>query len=128
MTGGGFNKTGWHWTRQGFKRTLRHSQRVRIAVMPKRRKRKTVRLKGAEPGETPPNFIATRKLAVEQGTANSAPTPAPGAGKLTMRPMRRAWGGKYDELATLTKGERNTGATDPARVSVAYETFRACGP
>jgi len=91
----GFRKLGWHWTRQGWKRTPQHWRAIKkVAAPPKRRRRKIKRVAPA-PKELPPTFAKTRQLAVEQGRAVSAPTLAPEAAKRA----RRAWSGKYDALS-----------------------------
>jgi hypothetical protein len=47
----------------------------------------------------PPNLTA------EQGSADSAPTPAPKAEKPAPRKPRQAWGGKYADLSKPDKKE-----------------------
>src|SRR5271154_4644130 len=105
MTAGGFQKTGWHQTGQGWKRSPKHLlAAVKKVPLPTRRKtRKKARIDPAAPREKIPTFAEARKLLAEQGRADSAPTPLPEAAPPATRPMRQAWSGKYDELATLTR-------------------------
>ena len=99
MTGDGLRKLGWHWTRKGWKRTPKHLLAVKKVPLPTKRKtRKKTVITAAAPKEKPPTFAEARKLAVEQGRADSAPTPAPEAAKPAARQMRQAWHGKYDDL------------------------------
>jgi hypothetical protein len=46
-----------------------------------------------------------RKLAAEQGERIPHFTPAPEIAKRTTPPIRKAWGGKYDDLAKPTEGK-----------------------
>jgi hypothetical protein len=50
----------------------------------------------------PPTFAEARKLAVEKGRADSAPTPAPEIAPRMTPPNRRAWSGKSDDLTKPT--------------------------
>ena len=79
MTAGGFNNTGWHWTRKGWKRKPKRLQSVKIPKGPTKRRafKKTV-IKPAD-REKLPTFAEARKLAAEQGRAVSATTLAPEA-------------------------------------------------
>ena len=99
MQAGGFQKTGWHSTRQGWKRSPKHLLAVKKVPLPTKRKtRKKAGMTPATPTEKPPTFAAARKLAAEKGRADSAPTLAPEAAKPAPRQMRKTWGGKYDDL------------------------------
>ncbi len=103
MTGGGLRKLGWHWTRKGWKRSPKHLLAVKKVPLPTKRKtRKKVRITPA-PKRTPPPRPEAPQLAVEQGRADSAPTPAPEAEKPAMRPPRKAWSGKYADLTPPPK-------------------------
>jgi hypothetical protein len=105
MKAGAFNKTGWHWTRKGWKRTPKHLQGVKkIAKPTKRRPFKKIPVQPAERDQLP-TFAEARKLAAEKGRAESAPTPAPEADKPASAPPRRAWGGKYSDLTPPTDDE-----------------------
>jgi hypothetical protein len=87
----GFQKTGWHWTRKGWKRTPKHLLAVKKVRLPSKRKtRKKAGITPATPTEKP---------------ADSAPVPAPEAEKPATRPPRTAWSGKYDDLTKPTEGE-----------------------
>ena len=109
---GGFNKTGWHWTRKGWKRSPKHCLSVKkVPSSTKCKTRKKVRITPAAP-----SFAKARELAAEQGRAVSAPIPAPpafagaGSAEKAAQPLpRRAWSGKYADLlpeaATPSKGE-----------------------
>ncbi len=96
MTSGGFRKLGWHWTtRHGWKRSRKRAATVKKAA--KRRPFKKVPFQPAD-REKLPTFAEARKLAAEQGRADSAPTPLPETAPPATRPIRRAWSGKYDAL------------------------------
>ena len=97
MTASGFQKTGWHWTRKGWKRTPKHVQTVKKIAPVKKRRRKQTPAKAAE-RQRAPTFAEARRKAVEQGRAESAPNPPAEAAPPAQRPPRRAWSGKYDEL------------------------------
>ena len=102
---GGLGKVGWVWTKAGWKQTPKRLQAVKkVATPPKRRPFKKVAIKPAE-RHSVPTFAEARKLAVEQGMAVSAPIPAPEATTPAMHPPRRAWGGKYDQLAHAGRGD-----------------------
>ncbi len=106
MTGGGLRKLGWHWTLKGWKRSPKHLLAVKKVPLPTKRKtRKKVRITAAAPTEKPLTFAEARKLAVGQGRADSAPTPAPEAEKPATRQTQRAWSGKYDDLTRPTKAD-----------------------
>ncbi len=103
MQAGGIKKASWHWTRAGWKRSPKRLQTVKkIAAPTKRRSFKRVVVQPAS-AEKPPTFAEARKLAAEQGMAESAPTPAPEAATRATRPPRRAWGGKYDALTNASQ-------------------------
>lgn len=104
MTAGGFRKAGWHWTRKGWKRTPKRLQTVKKAT--KRRPFKKATITPAE-GEKLPTFAAARKLAAEQGRADSAPTPAADPAKPATPPPRKAWSGKYDDLTPPRDSQGN---------------------
>ncbi len=98
MNGAGLKKLGWHWTRKGWKRSPKHLLAVKKVPLPTKRKtRKKVRITPAAKRTEPPAQEAPQ-LAVEQGRAVSAPTPAPEAEKPAPPPPRRVWSGKYDDL------------------------------
>jgi hypothetical protein len=98
MTGSGFQKTGWHWTRKGWKRTPKHLQKVKKVPVPsKRRFLKRVQVAAAQ-GEKVPTFAETRKSTAEQPKPVSAPTPATDATQLATGQPRKPWLGKYDDL------------------------------
>jgi hypothetical protein len=61
----------------------------------------TTSLKPKKPRRQPKTRLGAKpeKKAKEQGGEFSAPTPAPKGGPLTTRQPRRAWHGKYDDLA-----------------------------
>ena len=104
MNNSGLKKLGWHWTRKGWKRSPKHLLAVKKVPLPTKRKtRKKVRITTAPPTEKPHTFAEARKLAVGQGRADSAPTPAPEAEKPATRQTRRAWSGKYEDLTKLPK-------------------------
>jgi hypothetical protein len=106
MTASGFQKTGWHWTRKGWKRTPKRLQQVKKVPLPTKRKtRKKAGITKATPREKPPTFAAARKLAAGQGRADSAPNPTPEAAKPATPPPRRVWSGKYADLTKPTNGE-----------------------
>ena len=99
MTGDGFQKTGWHWTLKGWKRTPKHLATVKKVPAPsKRRRRKKQIVAEAPPRVKPPTHAAMRRKLIEWAKAKAAPTPAPEAEKPATRQMRRAWLGKYDDL------------------------------
>jgi len=100
MPPSGFNKTGWHWTRKGWKRTPKRLQTVKKAT--KRRPFKKAIITPAE-GEKLPTFAEARKLAAEKARAVSAPTPAADPAKPATRPPPRPWLGKYDDLTNERK-------------------------
>ncbi len=78
MPASGFNKTGWHWTRKGWKRSPKRLQTVKkVPKATKRRPFKKVPIQAAE-REKPPTFAEVRKLAAEQGRAQAAPPRAGG--------------------------------------------------
>ena len=105
MASSGLRKLGWHWTPKGWKRTPKHLLAVKKVRLPSKRKtRKKAAITPATPTEKPPTFAQARKLAVEQGRADSAPVPAPEAEKPATRPPRKTWSGKYDDLAKPTEG------------------------
>ena len=106
MKAGDFNKAGWHWTRKGWKRTPKRLQTVKKVAAPKKRRPfKKVAILPAERDQLP-TFAEARKLAAEQGRADSAPNlPAPDAKKRTTRPPRMAWSGKYSDLTPPTGDE-----------------------
>jgi len=98
-SGIGFQKTGWHWTRKGWKRSPKHLLAVKKVPLPTKRKtRKKAGINPATPREKPPTFAEARKLLAEQVSADSAPTPLPETAPPATRPMRQAWSGKYDAL------------------------------
>jgi hypothetical protein len=100
MTSGEFRKVGWTWTARGWKRIPRRLRQVKkVPLPPTRKTRKKQGVAGASPREKPPTFAEARKLAVEKGRADSAPTPAPEIAPRMTPPNRRAWNGKYDDLA-----------------------------
>jgi hypothetical protein len=100
MTQGEFRKVGWTWTARGWKRIPRRLQQVKKVPMPPPRKiRKKQGIGAAIPKTRPPTFAEARKLTVEQGRADSAPTPAPEIAARMTPQIRRAWNGKYDDLA-----------------------------
>jgi hypothetical protein len=106
MTASGFQKTGRHWTRKGWKSSPKHLLAVKKVPSPTKRKtRKKARIDPAPPREKIPTFAEARKLLAEQGRAVSAPTPAPEAATPATRRMRQAWSGKYDELTRPATGE-----------------------
>ena len=106
MTGSGLRKLGWHWTWKGWKRTPKRLLAVKKVPLPTKRKtRKKTGITPAVPREKLPTFAEARKLAAEQWRADSAPTPAPEAGKPAARQTRRTWSGKYDDLTKPTDGE-----------------------
>ena len=108
MTPGGFNKTDWHLTRQGWKRIPKHLLAVKKVPLPAKRKtRKKARIDPATPKEKPPTFAEARKLALEQGRADSAPTPLPETAPPATCPMRQAWSGKYDALTKTPQEPRH---------------------
>ena len=99
MTASGFQKTGWHWTRKGWKRTPKRLQIVKkIAATTKRRPLKKVPITPAK-AEKLPTFAKARKLAVEQGRAESALTLAADPAKPAQPSPRKAWSGKYSDLS-----------------------------
>src|SRR5271170_6790788 len=109
MTAGGFNKTGWHSTRQGWQRSPKHLLAVKKVPLPTKRKtRKKARIDPATPREKPPTFAEARKLALEQGRADSAPDPLPETAPPATRPMRQAWSGKYDALTKTAQEQQAT--------------------
>ena len=105
MTAGGFNNTGWHWTRKGWKRKPKRLQSVKMPKGPTKRRafKKTV-IKPAD-REKLPTFAETRKLAAEQAMAVSATTLAPEATNPATRQPRKAWSGKYADLTKPPQGE-----------------------
>jgi hypothetical protein len=106
MASSGFQKTGWHWTRQGWKRTTKRLQQVKKVPLPTKRKtRKKAGITPATPTEKPPTFAQARKLAAEQSRADSAPTLPPEATKPAPHQTRRTWSGKYADLTKPTDGE-----------------------
>jgi len=94
-------KVGWIWTRAGWKRVPLRLRRVKKVPMPsKHRTRKLFILKPATPkAQKAKPVLKAPNLAIEQGMAVSAPIQAPKAGQPAVRQPRRAWGGKYDDLA-----------------------------
>src|SRR5271166_301085 len=98
MTRSGMQKIGWTWTRKGWKRIPRRLLGVKPVPMPpkKRKTRKLRRISPASPKPETAIHVKPRKIAVEQGRADSAPTLAPKLENLATRQPRRAWGGKYD--------------------------------
>ncbi len=100
MTASGFQKTGWHWTRQGWTRAPKRLQTVKkVPKATKRRPFKKVPIAAAA-REKPLTFAEARKLAAAQGRAKGAPTPA-------TPPPRRAWSGKYNDLAAPKDSQAN---------------------
>jgi hypothetical protein len=97
MTGGEFSKTGWRRTRSGWKRIPKLQAKVKKVAV-KRRPTKRLRIQPAE-AEKLPTFAEARKLAAEQGRADSAPIPAPPTVKPARATPRKAWSGKYDDLS-----------------------------
>src|SRR5271163_2158847 len=98
-SGIGFQKTGWHWTRKGWKRSPKHLLAVKKVPLPTKRKtRKKAGINPATPREKPPTFAEARKLAVEKGMVDSAPIAPPSLTKPAPRQLRKAWSGKYDDL------------------------------
>jgi hypothetical protein len=100
MTGGASRKVGWTWTRQGWKRIPRRLRTVKLVPVPKKRKtRKLRRIVSVELKPEQPETTEAQNLTVEQGRADSAPTPAPKPGQPAPRKPRQAWGGKYADLS-----------------------------
>jgi hypothetical protein len=97
MTRGARRKVGWTWTvKHGWKRIPRSLRRVKKVPLPsKHRTRKKLMVSPAEPKAA--KSAKAPKIAMEQGRADSAPIPALKAGK--SRQPRKAWGGKYADLA-----------------------------
>ena len=116
MTGSGLRKLGWHWTWKGWKRTPKRLLAVKKVPLPTKRKtRKKTGITPAVPREKLPTFAEARKLAAEQWRADSAPTPAPEAGK----PQRPAKRGGRGAVNTTTSRNRPMAS----RRAVSYETF-----
>jgi hypothetical protein len=101
----GLRKVGWTWTRNGWKRIPRSLRRVKKVPLPSKHRTRKAQVSAAKPREKPPTFAEAREQAAEQGRAVSAPTPAPKAGKPTPRQPRKAWGGKYADLAPPAPNE-----------------------
>src|SRR5271157_603839 len=103
MTASGFQKTGWHWTRKGWKRSPKHLLAVKKVPLPTKRKtRKKVRITTAPPTEKPPTFAEARKLAIGQGRADSAP---PQRRRLKSQPRAKR-GGRGAGNITTSPGRR----------------------
>jgi hypothetical protein len=97
----GLRKVGWTWTaRNGWKRIPRSLRRVKKVPLPsKHRTRKKLMVSPAEPRAKKPKTAKATELAAGQGRADSAPIPAPKAGAPAPRQPRKAWSGKYADLA-----------------------------
>ena len=94
---------GWIWTRQGWQKKPRRMRQVKSVPKPsRRRKRRLRRIRPAVPKPAMPVEVEAQLVAKERDIAESAPVPATPA---THSP-RRAWCGKYDDLAKPTKEER----------------------
>jgi hypothetical protein len=97
----GLRKVGWTWTaRNGWKRIPRSLRRVKKVPLPsKHRTRKKLMVSPAEPKAKKTKTAKAPELAAEQGRADSAPILAPNADKAAPRQPRKAWAGKYADLA-----------------------------
>ncbi len=84
--------------------TSRLRQVKKVPLPPTRKVRKKQGVAGAAPREKPPTFAEARNLAVEKGRGDSAPTPAPEIAPRITPQNRRAWNGKYDDLAKPIEG------------------------
>ena len=90
MKRGSLRKHGWVWTKHGWKKAPQRLRRVKRVPLPS--KKQTKKIRRIAPPEA-------RQIVQEQGRAVAAPTPQPQAAKPTPRPPRRAWHGKYADLA-----------------------------
>jgi hypothetical protein len=93
---------GWVWTRQGWQKKPRRMRPVKSVPKPgRRRKRRLRRIRPAVPKPAIPVEAEAQLVAKERDRAESAPE----AATLAPRSPRRAWSGKYDNLATPTEEE-----------------------
>lgn len=93
---------GWVWTSQGWAKKPRRLRPAKSAPKPaRRRKRRTRRISAAVPKPQRPAEAEATQIARERGGAGSAPIPA----TPPPRSPRRAWSGKYADLAKLAKDE-----------------------
>jgi hypothetical protein len=88
MTASGFQNTGWHWTRKGWKRTPKHLLAVKKVPLPTKRKtRKKTGITTAAPREKPPTFAEARKLAAEPGESGFRTYPSAGGREASAAPI-----------------------------------------